>query len=147
LPVILSEHLPRGQMRQRRIHSGVIASALPGADLMRSYYVYIMASSTCTLYVGVTNDLERRVFEHKQDLVPGFTRRYAVKRLVYYEDTNDVSVAIAREKQIKGWRRSRKVELIASMNPAWRDLSDGWYGKAEGANAPFSRMDSSLRSE
>jgi putative endonuclease len=95
---------------------------------MRSYYVYIMASSTCTLYVGVTNDLERRVFEHKQDLVPGFTRRYAVKRLVYYEDTNDVSVAIAREKQIKGWRRSRKVELIASMNPAWRDLSDGWYG-------------------
>jgi putative endonuclease len=114
---------------------------------MRTYYVYIMASSTCTLYVGVTNDLERRVFEHKQGLVPGFTRRYGVKRLVHYEDTNDVSVAIAREKQIKGWRRSKKVDLVESMNPGWRDLSDGWYGEMEGAGAPVSRMDSSLHSE
>jgi putative endonuclease len=114
---------------------------------MRTYYVYIMASSTCTLYVGVTNDLERRVFEHKQGLVPGFTRQYGVKRLVHYEDTNDVSVAIAREKQIKAWRRSKKVDLIESRNPGWRDLSDEWHGKAEGAGAPVSRMDSSLRSE
>lgn len=96
---------------------------------MRSgtYYVYIMASRTCTLYVGVTSDLQRRVFEHKQKLVPGFTRRYGITRLVYYEDYGEVLEAIAREKRIKGWRRARKVDLIESANARWRDLSEGWY--------------------
>ncbi len=93
----------------------------------RTYYVYIMASRTCTLYVGVTNNLERRVFEHKQNLVRGFTRRYGIRRLVYYEAYGEVLEAIAREKQIKGWRRARKVDLIESANPRWQDLSEGWY--------------------
>jgi len=92
-----------------------------------TYYVYIMASRTCTLYVGVTSDLQRRVFEHKQKLVPGFTRRYGITRLVYYEDYGEVLEAIAREKRIKGWRRARKVDLIESANARWRDLSEGWY--------------------
>jgi len=94
---------------------------------MNQYYVYIMTNKSRTLYTGVTNDLERRVYGHKQKLVPGFTRRYNIARLVYCEVTNDVQAAIAREKQIKGWRRARKIALIESANPRWRDLSDGWF--------------------
>ncbi len=80
-----------------------------------------------TLYTGITNDLERRVYEHKHKLVKGFTSKYNLMRLVYYEDTDDVSAAIAREKQIKGWLRRKKLALIESMNPEWKDLSDGWF--------------------
>ena len=93
----------------------------------RAYSVYIMASRTCTLYVGVTSDLERRVFEHKENLVQGFTRKYGITRLVHFESYGEVLDAIAREKQIKGWRRARKVDLIESANARWRDLSEGWY--------------------
>ncbi len=93
---------------------------------MKSYYVYMMTNRSRTLYVGVTNDLERRVFEHKNKLVPGFTSRYNLNRLVFFEETPDVSSAITREKQIKGWLRARKIELVSSMNPEWRDLSEGW---------------------
>ena len=93
----------------------------------RSYWVYILASRTCALYIGVTNDLQRRVFEHKEGQMPGFTKRYGVNRLVYLEEFGDVTEAIAREKELKGRRRARKVELIESMNPEWRDLSKGWY--------------------
>jgi putative endonuclease len=93
----------------------------------RSYYVYILASWRRVLYVGVTNNLERRVWEHKQKTMPGFTSKYNVHRLVYYEETADIKSAIAREKQIKSWRRAKKVELIEDMNPAWEDLSDGWF--------------------
>jgi putative endonuclease len=82
-----------------------------------------MASQSCTLYVGVTRDLERRVYEHKHKLVPGFTSKYNINRLVYFEATSDVKAAIAREKQIKGWVRDKKVALIRSVNPDWRDLS------------------------
>ena len=96
--------------------------------LMRDYYVYIMSSQRRVLYVGVTNDLQRRVWEHKQKLVPGFTARYNVDRLVYYESTPSVVAAIAQEKQVKGWRRAKKTTLIESMNPEWKDLSEGWYG-------------------
>jgi putative endonuclease len=89
------------------------------------YYVYIMTNrSVTTLYTGVTNDLERRVYEHKHGLVNGFTKRYKVTRLVYYEATDDVRSAIEREKQLKGWLRQRKVALIESVNPRWRDLGD-----------------------
>lgn len=92
-----------------------------------AYYVYIATNSLSTvLYVGVTNDLERRISEHKHKLVPGFTSRYNVNKLVYFEDANDVREAIAREKQLKGWRRSRKVELVETMNREWRDLSADW---------------------
>jgi putative endonuclease len=90
----------------------------------KQYYVYIMASKSRVLYVGVTNNLQRRVEQHKQKVVEGFTRKYNVTRLVYYEMTNDVRAALAREKQIKSWRRSKKIELIESVNPTWQDLSE-----------------------
>ena len=90
------------------------------------YYVYILTHRTRTLYVGVTNDLERRMYEHKNKLVPGFTTKYNVNWLAHYEQTPDVASAMAREKQIKSWRRSKKVALIESTNPRWKDLSLEW---------------------
>jgi len=90
----------------------------------KQYYVYILTNKSGTLYTGVTNDLVRRVFEHKNQMVDGFTKRYNLKYLVYYETTNDVHEAIAREKQIKGWLRAKKLQLINSLNPAWKDLSE-----------------------
>lgn len=93
---------------------------------MRQYYVYIMSSPSRTLYTGVTNDLRRRVYEHKNKLVPGFTARYNVTLLVYFEETPNVNSAIAREKQIKGWSRAKKVALIEATNPQWQDLSAEW---------------------
>lgn len=93
---------------------------------MNQYWVYIAASVSQVLYVGVTNDLRRRMYQHKTCSVPGFTSRYRVSRLVFFETTPDISGAIRREKQIKGWRRSRKIELIESANPGWADLSDSW---------------------
>ena len=94
---------------------------------MKHYYVYIMTSPSGTLYTGMTNDLKRRVYQHKHKLIEGFTEKYNVTRLAYYEETQDVQTAIAREKEIKSWRRSKKLELIKSLNPKWQDLSDGWY--------------------
>jgi putative endonuclease len=82
-----------------------------------------MASRSGVLYTGVTNDLSRRVGEHKEGQIPGFTKRYKVTRLVYYESMPDVNVAIAREKQIKGWRREKRVNLIETTNRAWKDLA------------------------
>lgn len=104
----------------------------------RQYYVYLMTNRSGTLYTGVTNDLQRRVYQHKHKLVPGFTARYRIDRLVYYETTEDVHAALAREKQIKGWRRARKVALIESSNPAWADLSEEWYqeGAPSGPGRP-----------
>jgi len=93
---------------------------------MRQFYVYILASPSRTLYTGVTNDLARRVYEHKHKLTPGFTAHYNVSELVYFEATPDVKAAIAREKQIKGWTRAKKVALIESTNPRWQDLSAAW---------------------
>jgi putative endonuclease len=87
----------------------------------------MMTNHSGTLYVGVTNDLRRRVWEHKQKLVEGFTKRYNITRLVYYEETPDVTTAIDREKQIKGWLRKKKIALIESLNPGWKDLGEGWY--------------------
>ena len=85
-----------------------------------------MTNKSGTLYTGVTNDLGRRVYEHKKKLVSGFTAKYNIDRLVYYEATEDVNAAISREKQIKGWLRAKKIALIDSMNPQWADLSAGW---------------------
>jgi len=94
---------------------------------MKEYYIYIVASRrNGTLYVGVTNDLERRMYEHKNKLVPGFASRYEVNKLVYFESCPSVQVAIQREKQIKGWTRKRKLALIESGNPEWLDLSEEW---------------------
>ncbi len=94
---------------------------------MKHYYVYIMSNRSRTVYTGVTNNLVRRVDEHKRKLVPGFTRKYNITRLVYFEVTSDIRAAIAREKQIKGWLRAKKIALIDSLNPKWGDLSAGWY--------------------
>ena len=85
-----------------------------------------MTNGKRTLYTGVTNNLYRRVYEHKEKLVPGFTKRYNIDYLVYVESTNDVIAAITREKQIKGWTRAKKISLIESSNPEWRDLSLDW---------------------
>ena len=86
-----------------------------------------MTNRSKTLYTGVTNDLYRRVYEHKQKLIPGFTQKYNINRLVYYQETSDIREAIAREKQIKGWLRAKKITLIESANPQWRDLSADWF--------------------
>jgi putative endonuclease len=93
----------------------------------KNYYVYIMTNRSKTLYTGVTNDLIRRVYEHKNKMVECFTKKYNITRLVYFEETGDVQSAIAREKQIKGWLRAKKVALIESKNPEWKDLSEGWF--------------------
>ncbi|MDD5288474.1 MAG: GIY-YIG nuclease family protein [Dehalococcoidales bacterium] len=87
------------------------------------YYVYIMTSNSGVLYTGVTNSLERRVWEHKAKVVKGFTSRYKISQLVYYETTGSIESAIEKEKQIKGWVRAKKINLINSMNPEWKDLS------------------------
>jgi len=94
---------------------------------MNDYYVYILANVSGMLYIGVTNNLERRMYEHRMKLIPGFTKRYNITKLVYYETTENILSAISREKQIKGWLRNKKVTLINSMNPEWQDLSTGWY--------------------
>ena len=92
---------------------------------MKSYYVYIMASKKDgVLYVGITNDLVRRVYEHRNDLTKGFTSRYYVHRLVYFEETDDIGAAIDREKQLKKWKRDWKIRLIEKENPEWDDLYD-----------------------
>ena len=94
---------------------------------MKQYFVYILTSNSGTLYTGMTNNLERRVHQHKHKLIEGFTSKYNVNRLVHYETYRDVRDAIDREKQIKSWRRSKKIALIEETNPKWQDLSEGWY--------------------
>jgi putative endonuclease len=94
--------------------------------LMKNYFVYIMTNKSKTLYTGVTNNLQRRVIEHREGLLPGFTKKYRIKKLVYFEIIADVKAAIAREKQIKGWLRRKKLALIETINPSWSDLSTGW---------------------
>ncbi len=88
------------------------------------YHVYILSSRSRAIYIGVTSDLARRMESHRSGDIPGHTRRYRINRLVYFEETTDITAAIAREKQLKGWRRSKKVQLIESGNPTWEDLVD-----------------------
>ena len=93
-----------------------------------NYYVYILTNKTNrVLYIGVTNNLERRLYEHRNELADSFTKRYHVHKLVYFETTTDIRTAIAREKQLKGWLRVKKNALIETMNPKWEDLSTKWY--------------------
>jgi putative endonuclease len=94
---------------------------------MRVYCVYVMASRSRVLYTGVTNDLARRVNEHKRGLTPGFTSRYRITRLVYFEEFADIRDAIAREKQIKAWTRARRISLVEGRNPSWQDLAEHWF--------------------
>ncbi|GIK43219.1 MAG: nuclease [Chloroflexota bacterium] len=95
--------------------------------MSQSYYVYLLTNwNDQVIYVGVTNNLERRLYEHKHKLVQGFTAKYNVNKLVYFEETPDINAALHREKEIKKWRREKKNNLVTSMNPEWQDLSQGW---------------------
>ncbi|MBN1130172.1 MAG: GIY-YIG nuclease family protein [Chitinispirillaceae bacterium] len=101
------------------------------------YYIYILTNiNNKVMYIGVTNNLTRRLFQHQSKTFPGFTAQYNVNKLVYFEHTNDIKVAIKREKTIKGWRREKKNELVSSLNPEWKDLGVNWE-----------RRDSSFHSE
>ena len=92
-----------------------------------NYYVYILSNrNNRVIYVGMTNDLHKRLYQHRHKLAEGFSSKYNVNRLVYYEHSRDVNAAIAREKEIKKWRRVKKNKLIGKMNPDWKDLSDDW---------------------
>ena len=95
--------------------------------MSKEYCVYIMTNKSRTLYTGVTNNLMRRVYEHKNKLIPGFTSKYNIKNLVYFETTPSVHAALEREKQIKGWLRAKKIALVESINPQWKDLSKEWF--------------------
>ena len=95
----------------------------------RRYSVYILGSLSGTLYIGITSNLPFRVRQRKEHTIRGFTAKYVVDRLLYYETFGEVSTAIAREKQLKGWKRERKIALIEKSNPQWMDLSHGWYDK------------------
>ena len=94
---------------------------------LKRYFVYVLTNRSGTLYIGMTNDLYRRMYEHKNKLIPGFTSKYNNERLVYYEETDNVNFAIEREKQLKRWRRDKKVWLIERENPRWKDLAEDWY--------------------
>jgi putative endonuclease len=96
------------------------------------YYVYIMASWSRVLYTGATNDLARRVYQHKNQLISGFTSKYRLSRLVYFEETTNSRAAVAREREIKGWVREKKIRLIESVNSAWLDLSADWFPENAG---------------
>ena len=97
----------------------------------RHYYIYILGSFSGTLYVGVTGNLRRRIWQHKEHAIEGFTARYDVTRLLYFETYHEVLNAIAREKQLKGWARAKKIALIEKENPRWEDLSRKWYSEDE----------------
>jgi len=100
--------------------------------MRQPYYVYILASRSRNLYTGVTNNLERRIAQHRSGLIPGFTKRYRVFRLVHYEMFGDVRMAITREKEIKTWRREKKLWLIKNNNPDWSDFAADWFPKPKG---------------
>ena len=95
--------------------------------MIRTYFVYLLANPSRMLYVGVTNDLKRRLSEHRSKTIPGYTRQYVLTQLIYYESTPNVQSAIQREKQIKGWNRAKKIARIESQNPSWMDLIAGWF--------------------
>jgi putative endonuclease len=97
----------------------------------RSYWTYLMTNRSGTLYIGVTNNLARRVYEHRHHLVSGFTSRYLVDRLIHAESFSEILDAIAREKQLKNWSRARKLALIKEDNPDWRDSADEWFGSSD----------------
>jgi putative endonuclease len=100
-----------------------------------TYHVYIMASASRVLYTGVTNNIERRVSEHQEGRVPSFCAQYKTRELVYAEPFGNIRAAITREKQIKGWLRAKKVALVQSVNPQWKDLSSEWRGRRMGMSA------------
>ena len=113
----------------------------------KRYDVYIMASRSLTLYTGVTGDLYHRALQHKAGEIEGFTKRYRINRLVYYETFNYVNNAIAREKQIKAWTRAKRLALIKAENPTWQDLAEGWGEPIKLQIPHFVRDDKGLKVE
>src|SRR5580693_8436435 len=113
----------------------------------KSYFVYILGSLSGTLYIGVTSRSENRVFQHHEHLFAGFTSKYDVDRLLYWESFDDVLTAIDREKQLKGWRRSKKIALSECLNPHWLDLSRGWYSEMKDGGASRNASTPSARSQ
>lgn len=103
------------------------------------FWVYILASRTGTLYIGITGYFDRRILQHKMDSIEGFTKKYKVHRLVYYETYDQVERAIGREKQLKGWRREKKIALIEKMNPRWQDLAESWGREMRFRGQPLER--------
>ena len=143
MPMALLLVIPSEPERQRR-RRGINAKRFCPHAAMKNYWVYIMSGRTRTLYVGVTNDIERRTYEHRNKSVPGFTSKYGLDRLVYFEEHADIRDAIEREKQIKSWRREKKVALIKSLNPRWRDVSLDWQlNEAVGSSDKSLRVDPS----
>ena len=112
----------------------------PGEEVsngVHSYFVYILASRSRNLYTGVTNDLHRRIVQHRDGLIPGFTKRYRIHRLVYYEVFGEISAAIAREKQVKHWDRQKRLALIETQNPTWKDLTEFLFPKLKRTKRAF----------
>jgi putative endonuclease len=103
------------------------------------FWVYILVSRSGTLYVGITGYLDRRIMQHKMDSIEGFTNKYKVHRLVYYETYDQVQRALGREKQLKGWRREKKIALIEKMNPRWQDLAENWGREMRFRGQPLQR--------
>ena len=125
-PVILSEAKDLYESFTATSEPAENPSRLQGTVAM-TYYTYILTNwNNKVMYIGMTNNLERRLYEHRRHVADGFTSKYNVNKLVYYESTTDVKAAIAREKQLKGWLRARKNALVEGMNPTWRDLSEDW---------------------
>jgi putative endonuclease len=108
---------------------------------MEKHYVYLLSSKARVLYVGQTNNLARRIYEHKSKLNIGFTAKYNVDSLVYYEEVDNETIAEQRERQIKGWRREKKINLIVSMNPGWNDLSSSWMDNLLGKEEKTEKKD------
>jgi putative endonuclease len=112
-----------------------------------NYFVYIMSNASKTLYIGVTNNLDRRLYEHREKISDSFTKKYNITKLVYYEQFGDIKQAIQRETSLKGWLRKKKVDVITSMNPLWKDLSAEWNVSADDKSQAAESSDSSLHSE
>ncbi|MGA9963738.1 MAG: GIY-YIG nuclease family protein [Terriglobales bacterium] len=110
----------------------------------KHYYVYIMASRSLNLYTGVTNSIYHRALQHKSGEIDGFTKKYNINRLVYYETFEHIGNAIAREKQVKAWTRAKRLALIKPINPTWQDLAEDWGAKGELQIPRFARDDNSL---
>ena len=109
-----------------RVDSDAQICHLPVIKTMKTYSVYIMASKSRTLYIGITSNLQHRVWQHREKRLSGFSAKYNTTRLVYFENFGEVLAAIQREKQLKGWLRSKKIALIESINCDWKDLSETW---------------------
>ncbi|SRR6266702_577905 len=105
--------------------------------MKKRYFVYITSNESRMLYVGVTNDLHKRIYQHKSKLIPGFTQKYNLCKLVHFEEFGDIRAAIAREKQLKGWLRSKKIALIVAKNPRWKDLAEGRFKSLAKPNPPI----------